>query len=86
MAPHFPSNVLGERQVAWDYTGIRPIVVVPQVGVHPRIFVGPDERAEVCSRLTNTRAGQGLLTNYIQRYTTLLRNPRCACDSLPSAE
>jgi PKD repeat protein len=85
VAPSFPSNVLGERQVSWNYNGLRPIAAVPPVGVHPRIFVGPDERAEVCNRLTNTWAGQELLTNYIQRYTTLLRNPRSAYDSLPSS-
>ena len=83
--PTFPSNVLGQRQVNWNYTGLRPISAAPPVGVHPRIFIGLDDRADVCNRLTNTAAGLELFTNYIQRYTTLLRNPRSAYDSLPNA-
>ena len=83
--PSFPTNILGQRAVAWDYAGVRPVATVPPLGVHPRIFIGPDQRAEVCSRLTNTWSGQELLTNYIQRYTTLLRNPRSAYDALPSS-
>ena len=81
--PGFPPAVAGQRALAWDYGGLRPIPPAPAVGVHPRVFVGPDQRAEVCNRLTNTVAGQELLTNYIQRYTTLLKNPRSAYDSLP---
>ena len=58
---------------------------MPAVGVHPRVFIGPADRAEVCNRLTNTWAGQEIFTNYVQRYTTLLRNPRSAYDSLPTS-
>jgi hypothetical protein len=82
--PTFPTNILGQRQVTWNYTGLRPISTVPAIGVHPRIFIGPADRAEVCNRLTNTAAGLEILTNYIQRYTTLLRNPRSAYDNLPT--
>jgi hypothetical protein len=83
--PTFPPNVLGERSVVWNYTSLRAISAVPAIGVHPRVFIGPADRAEVCNRLTNTWAGQELFTNYIQRYTTLLRNPRSAYDSLPNS-
>jgi hypothetical protein len=83
--PTFPTNILGQRQMLWNYSGLRPISAVPAVGVHPRIFIGPADRAEVCNRLTNTWAGQEILTNYIQRYTTLLRNPRSAYDNLPTS-
>ena len=83
--PTFPPEVTGQRTVTWDYTGLRPIPGVPAVGAHPRIFVGPDQRAEFCNRLTNTVAGRELFTNIIQRYTTLLRNPRSSYDALPSS-
>lgn len=83
--PVFPLSVTGERQVQWDYAGLRAIPAVPAVGVHPRVFVGPDEREAICDRLTNSVAGLELFTNYVQRYTTLLRNPRSAYDTLPSA-
>ena len=83
--PTFPASVLGQRQVNWNYTGLRPISAAPAVGVHPRIFIGPDERAAVCNRLTNTWAGLEIFTNYIQRYTTLLRNPRSVYDALPNS-
>ena len=83
--PTFPPDVTGQRAVTWSYTGLRPIPAVPAAGVHPRIFVGPDQRAEVCNRLTNTVAGRELFTNIIQRYTTLLKNPRSAYDALPSS-
>jgi PKD repeat protein len=83
--PSFPPSVAGQRQIIWNYSGLRPISPVPPIGVHPRIFVGPDERAAVCSRLTNTWAGQEIFTNYIQRYTALLKNPRSIYDSLPNS-
>jgi len=83
--PSFPASVLGQRQVSWNYTGLRPISGASAIGVHPRIFIGPADRAEVCNRLTNTVCGQELFTNYLQRYTTLLRNPRSVYDSLPNS-
>ncbi len=83
--PSFPVNILGQRQVNWNYTALRPISAVPAIGVHPRVFIGPSDRADVCNRLTNTWAGQELFTNYIQRYTALLRNPRSVYDSLPNS-
>lgn len=55
--PTFPVSVLGQRQVNWNYNGLRPISAVPAIGVHPRVFIGPADRAEVCNRLTNTWAG-----------------------------
>ena len=83
--PSFPSSVLGQRQVNWNYTGLRPISAAPALGVHPRIFIGPADRAEVCNRLTNTLSGLELFTNYVQRYTAILRLGRSAgYDSLPN--
>ena len=83
--PVFPVNVLGQRQVNWNYTGLRPISAVPAIGVHPRVFIGPADRAEICNRLTNTWAGQEIFTNYIQRYTAIMRLGRSAgYDSLPN--
>lgn len=84
--PSFPVNILGQRQVNWNYTGLRPISPVPAVGVHPRVFVGPADRADVCNRLTNSWSGLELFTNYIQRYTAILRLGRSAgYDYLPTS-
>ena len=83
--PAFPASVLGQRQVTWNYTGLRPISAAPAIGIHPRIFIGPDQRADVCSRLTNTWAGQEIFTNYVQRYTAIMRLGRSAgYDNLPN--
>ena len=85
MPPTFPVSILGQRQVNWNYTGLPPISAVPAIGVHPRVFIGPADRAEICNRLTNTWAGQELFTNYIQRYTAIMRLGRSAgYDSLPN--
>jgi len=83
--PTFPASVLGQRQVSWNYAGLRPISAAPAFGVHPRIFIGPADRADVCNRLTNTVAGQELFTNYVQRYTAIMRLGRSAgYDNLPN--
>ena len=83
--PSFPSAILGQRQVNWNYTGLRPISAVPAVGVHPRIFIGPSDRLDVCNRLTNTWSGKELFTNYVQRYTAIMRLGRSAgYDNLPN--
>ena len=83
--PSFSASILGQRQVNWNYTGLRPISAVPAIGVHPRVFIGPADRAEVCNRLTNTWSGRELFTNYIQRYTAIMRLGRSAgYDSLPN--
>jgi hypothetical protein len=76
--PAFPASVLGQRQVNWNYTGLRPISNVPAVGIHPRVYFGPGELADIRYRLTNTVAGRELFTNMLQRYTAILRLGRSA--------
>ena len=83
--PTFPGSILGQRQVNWNYLGLRPISTAPAIGIHPRIFVGPADRADVCNRLTNTWSGQEIFTNYVQRYTAIMRLGRSAgYDNLPN--
>jgi autotransporter-associated beta strand protein len=83
--PTFPASILGQRQVTWNYTGLRPISAAPALGVHPRIFIGPADRTDFCNRLTNTWSGQELFTNYVQRYTAIMRLGRSAgYDNLPN--
>jgi hypothetical protein len=79
--PSFPPSVLGQRVVDWDYTGLRPIAPTNAVGVHPRIFIGPEDRADVCSRLTNSIAGKELFNGYIQQITRILRQGRSYYDT-----
>ncbi len=62
---------LGEREVQWAFTGLRAIDTVPDIGIHPRVFFGPDDVAEIKNRLENTTSGQSV-TAQIHAYTTLL--------------
>jgi hypothetical protein len=60
-----PFTDFGSREVQFDQTGVRPLRQVPGAGVHPRIFFGPDDLAEVRQRLKETRCGQQAWRNIL---------------------
>ncbi len=62
---------LGDREVEWDFTNVRSIDTVPDVGIHPRVFFGPNDVSEIKGRLDNTKSGQSVSAQ-IHAYTTLL--------------
>jgi len=52
---------LGPVEIDYDYTGIRDIPAVPAVGVHPRIFFGPEDLDGIRYRLANTICGREVM-------------------------
>jgi len=62
---------LGQRQVPFDYNGVRQIHEVPAPGIHPRIYFGPDEIPELKTRLETTASGQAI-RRVIHAYNVLL--------------
>ncbi len=62
---------LGQREVAFNYDGIRSIVHAPEIGIHPRIYFGPSEIPDIKQRLENTASGRAIMAQ-IHAYTTLL--------------
>jgi len=64
-------NGLGPRAIEWNTDGLREIVHAPATGIHPRIFFGPSELADIQARLENTASGQAIF-GQIHAFTTLL--------------
>lgn len=62
---------LGPRVPIFDFTDIRPIFHAPPVGVHPRVFFGPNEKADILNRLANTTSGRRAKAQ-MHAFTTLL--------------
>lgn len=62
---------LGDRLVNWEYSGLRSIDTIPAIGIHPRIFFGPDDVSDIKNRWNNTASGQSVASQ-IHAYTTLL--------------
>ncbi len=62
---------LGQRQFEWDFEGLRVIDSVPDVGVHPRVYFGPDDIPAMKLRLSTTESGQEVAAQ-IHAYTTLM--------------
>lgn len=62
---------LGSRQVTFDFTDIRTISHAPPIGVHPRVYFGPDEVPDIINRMNNTESGQQTMAQ-IHAYTTLM--------------
>lgn len=82
-----PSSSVGGFYYRWDdydhaeaFGTVNPAFVmddlvtvshIPEVGVHPRIFFGPDDIPEIKNRMNNTASGQEAMKQ-IHAYTTLL--------------
>lgn len=80
----FPQNVLGQRSITYDPTGVRQVTQAPPAGVHPRVYFNPEELPAIRQRLTNTAVGVEAMT-MIRLYTDLMRRGRSlAYDSKPS--
>jgi hypothetical protein len=60
-----PFEDFGSRAVAFDTSGVRKLRQVPAPGVHPRIFFGPDDLADVRKRVRETRSGQEAWKNIL---------------------
>ncbi len=80
----YGADILGQRPIAYNFTGVRRLAPAPATGIHPRIYFGPDELPAIRARLANTAVGQEAF-KMIQLYTSLLRNGRAsAWDAQPS--
>jgi hypothetical protein len=71
MAP----DVLGQRAIAYDYSGVRTVRRAPPVGLHPRIYFESAELPGIRARLEATEVGREIRT-MIRAYTVLLREGR----------
>jgi len=80
----FPQDVLGQRPIAYDSTGVRQVTPAPPAGVHPRVYFNPEELPAIRQRLTSTVVGVEAMT-MIRLYTDLMRRGRSlAYDSKPT--
>ena len=81
----FGSDVLGDRPITYNYTGVRPVLPTPASGVHPRVYFNAEELPEIRNRLNNTAVGQEAF-KMVKLYTDLLRRGRTlAYDSQPAS-
>lgn len=81
----FGPEVLGQRSITYDYTGLRTMSPVPAAGVHPRVYFNAEDLPDIRDRLANTTAGIEAFKQ-IQLYTDLLRNGRTvAWDPKPNS-
>ncbi|NQX00199.1 LamG domain-containing protein [bacterium] len=60
-----PFGDFGSRAVSFDPSGVRKLRQSPPAGVHPRIFFGPDDLADVRKRVRETRCGQEAWKNIL---------------------
>ena len=67
----YDPNEFGDKTVIFDNTDVREIVAAPAIGVHPRLFFGPSEVADLRLRMDSTLSGQAVMKQ-IHAYTTLL--------------
>ncbi len=80
----FGPEVMGERPISYDFTGVRAVPQVPPIGAHPRIYFSPDQLPDIRNRLANTTVGVEAMT-MIRLYTDMMRRGRSlAYDSKPS--
>jgi len=61
----------GPRQPVFDYAGVRRFSPAPAIGVHPRIYFGPDELPAIRSRLRTTAPGLDAMKQ-VGAYTKIL--------------
>lgn len=61
----------GDKSITMDYAAIRDVPHAPEIGVHPRVYFGPEELPDIKNRLVNTSHGQEALAQ-IHAFTTLL--------------
>ena len=54
-----------------DMTGLRMVEHAPAVGVHPRVFINPEDSTSIRWRLANTYSGKSA-AKWIHAYTTFL--------------
>ena len=54
----YAAGAFGDRTVRFDYSGARPILHAPAVGVHPRIYFNPEEIPAIANRLNTTNNGK----------------------------
>lgn len=83
--PLYPPEVLGERAITYDATGVRPVSAAPAPGVHPRVYFNAEDLPAIRNRLATTAVGQEAM-KMIRLYTDFLRNGRSvAWDSKPNS-
>lgn len=81
---NYGPDILGQRTIAYDFTGVRRLAPAPAAGVHPRVYFNSDELPAIRARLAGTAVGQEAF-KMVQLYTSLLRNGRAsAWDAQPS--
>lgn len=71
--PPSPNSPVGERAEGFDASKLGK---VPALGIHPRILISPDERADLESRLKNTDMGRTLYANLQERLNAALHDPK----------
>jgi hypothetical protein len=69
----FSPQVLGLKQITYDYQGGQTLSKAPAPGVHPRIFFNAEDLPAIRARLTNTAVGVEAF-RMCQIYTTFLRS------------
>jgi|GEM_PF-3341673 len=67
----YTAEETGPRQPVFNYAGVRRFSPAPTVGVHPRIYFGPDELPEIRARLRTTAPGIESMKQ-IEAYTKIL--------------
>jgi hypothetical protein len=81
----FGPDVLGQRSITYDYSGLRTLSPAPAAGVHPRVYFNAEDLPDIRDRLANTTAGIEAFKQ-IQLLTDLLRNGRAvAWDPKPNS-
>ena len=62
---------LGPVNIQFNSTNVRSIEAEPAIGVHPRIYFGPNEIPAIQAKLQNTTSGQQAFAQ-LHAYTTLM--------------
>ena len=63
-----PANITPATE---DMTGLRMVEHAPAVGVHPRVFINPEDSTSIRWRLANTYSGK-YAAHWIHAFTTIL--------------
>ncbi len=70
MWSNYGPSEFGPKNINFDYTGVRNIEATPPPGVHPRIYLSPNEIPALRQRLKNTASGKKAFKQ-MHAYTTL---------------
>jgi len=80
-----PTTEIGPRLPQIVSDGVRQFTPVPTLGVHPRIFFGPEDLPAMRQNLQNTAFGQEAMTT-VRHITTISREGRPVYNTLPQSE